>query len=77
MGALIAPLVDQLWPYLLAAVGALLALWRVYSAGRKAERARQAEAEAEARDIRDAVQNDVGAMPPSKVRDELSRRAVK
>jgi hypothetical protein len=75
MGALIAPLVDQLWPYLLAAVGALLALWRVYSAGRKAERARQAEAEAEARDIRDQVDNDVGAMPADAARKELGKWA--
>lgn len=70
-------LLEHLWPYLLAAAGAALALWRVYAAGKSAERARQAEAEAKARDIRDAVQNDVGAMPPDRVREELSRRTAK
>lgn len=70
-------LLEHLWPYLLTTIGAALALWRVYAAGKSAERTRQAEAEAKARDIRDAVQNDIGAMPPDKVRDELSRRAAK
>lgn len=77
MTALVLTLLDPLWPYLLAALGALLALWRVYAAGRKAERAKQAEAELEARDIRDQVVNDVSMLPPDKVRDELSRRAAK
>lgn len=77
MTALVLTLLDHLWPYLLAALGALLALWRVYAAGRKAERAKQAEAELEARDIRDQVVNDVSMLPPDKVRDELSRRAAK
>lgn len=73
MTALVLALVEQLWPYLLAALGALLALWRVYAAGRKAERAKQAEAELEARDIRDSVQNDIGAMPADKARKELGK----
>lgn len=66
-------ILEKLWPYLLAGAGALLALWRVYAAGRKAEQARQAEAELRARDIRDQVDNDTGAMPPAKAREELSR----
>ena len=77
MTALVLTLIEQLWPYLLAALGALLMLWRSYAAGRKAERAKQAEAELEARDIRDQVVNDVSMLPPDKVRDELSRRAAK
>ena len=77
MTALVLSLIEQLWPYLLAALGAAAALWRVYAAGRKAERAKQAEAELEARDIRDQVVNDVSMLPPDKVRDELSRRAAK
>lgn len=77
MTALVLALVEQLWPYLLAALGALLMLWRSYAAGRKAERAKQAEAELEARDIRDQVVNDVSMLPPDKVRDELSKRAAK
>lgn len=73
MTTLILTLIEQLWPYLLAIFGGLLMLWRSYAAGRKAERARQAEAELEARDIRDSVQNDIGAMPPDKARKELGK----
>ena len=39
--------------------------------GAKAERNKQAAEEAKARDIKDQVQNDVGALPPDKARDEL------
>lgn len=73
MTALALTLIEQLWPYLLAALGALLALWRVYAAGRKAERAKQAEAELEARDIRDQVVNDVSMLPPDNARKELGK----
>lgn len=66
-------ILEKLWPYLLAGAGALLALWRVYAAGRKAEQARQAEAELRARDIRDQVDNDVSVLSPSQAREELSR----
>jgi len=73
MTALVLSLIEQLWPYLLAALGALLALWRVYAAGRKAEKAKQAEAEMRARDIADQIDNDVGAVPPAEARKELGR----
>jgi len=43
----------------------------------RAERAKQAEQETAARDIRDQVQNDIGAMPADKVREELAKRAAK
>lgn len=45
--------------------------------GAKAERDKQAEQELAARDIRDQVQNDIGAMPADKVRAELAKRAAK
>lgn len=73
MTALVLSLLEKAWPVLLAAGGALLVLWRSYAAGRKAERANQAKAELEARDIRDSVQNDIGAMPPDKARKELGK----
>lgn len=73
MTALVLSLIEQLWPYLLAALGAAAALWRVYAAGRKAERAKQAEAEMRARDIADQIDNDVGAIPPAEARKELGR----
>lgn len=81
MTALLFSLFEHIWPYLIAGLGAaltlLLALWRAYAKGRQAERNRQAQAESKARDVRDAVQNDIGAMPPDKVRSELSKRAAK
>lgn len=81
MTALILTLIDQLWPYLIAGLGALLtallALWRAYTNGRKAELARQAEREARARDIRDQVVNDTSMLPPDKVRSELAKRVAK
>lgn len=40
-------------------------------AGAKAERNKQAAEEAKARDISDAVQNDVGALPGATAREEL------
>ncbi|HEU4986851.1 MAG TPA: ABC transporter permease [Rhizobiaceae bacterium] len=49
--------------------------WGVHQrrAGAKAERAKQAQREAKARDIRDEVDNDVGAMPPDEARKELGK----
>ncbi len=73
MSALVLSLIEHLWPYLLAAGGAGLMLWRAYAAGKKAEKAKQSEAEMEARDIRDAVQNDVNALPAELRRDKLSK----
>ncbi|UVK37626.1 ABC transporter permease [Mesorhizobium sp. AR10] len=40
-------------------------------AGAKAERNRQATAEASARDVADQVQNDIGALPTDAARKEL------
>lgn len=73
MTALVLSLIEHLWPYLLAAGGAGLMLWRAYAAGKKAEKAKQVEAEMDARDIRDAVQNDVNALPAELRRDKLSK----
>ncbi len=73
MTALVLSLIEHLWPYLLAAGGAGLMLWRAYAAGKKAEKAKQAEAELEARDIADRIDDDVGAIPPADARKELGR----
>jgi hypothetical protein len=43
------------------------------AAGAAKERARQHEAEAKARTIADEVENDVGALPGSKAREELHK----
>jgi len=61
------------WPYIAGALGVLLVIFQQRRAGAKAERAKQAEREAKARDISDQVDNDVGAMPPVKQREELAK----
>jgi hypothetical protein len=70
-------LVSGLVPYLVAALGALAAAIIAYARGRitgaKLERASQAEAEKQASDVADQVDNDVGAMPPKEAREELKR----
>ena len=73
MTALVLSLIEHLWPYLLAAGGAGLMLWRAYATGKKAEKAKQAEAELEARDIADRIDNDVDAVPPADARKELGK----
>jgi hypothetical protein len=79
MSALLAGLLAN--PTILAIIAGILgALGWGFSqrrAGAKAERAKQAERETAARDIRDEVQNDIGAMPADKVRAELAKRAAK
>lgn len=75
MTGLITGLLSQFWPYI-AAIGAALALlWQQRRAGAKAERAKQAEREADARDIADKVDNDVGALPPADARKDLGKWA--
>lgn len=60
---------------IVVAIAGLL-FWAVRK-GREGERLKQAESDGAARDIRDQVQNDVGAMPPDAVRAELAKRARK
>ncbi|MBZ9859909.1 ABC transporter permease [Mesorhizobium sp. CA15] len=52
-------------------VGALGWGFRQRLAGARAERSKQADAEAAARDAADQVDNDVGALPADAVRKEL------
>jgi hypothetical protein len=77
MSALLAGLLAN--PTILAIIAGVLGAlgWGFHQrlAGAKAERAKQAEQETAARDIRDQVQNDIGSMPVGKVRAELAKRA--
>ena len=65
------------WPYILAAGGAIIALFLAFirgqSAGASKERAKQLQERQEARTIADEVDNDVGTLPPSQAREELKR----
>lgn len=75
MTALIAWLITN--PTVIAIVGGLLGIlgigWQQRRAGAKAERTKQAEREADARDIADKVDNDVGALPTADARKELGK----
>lgn len=66
-------------PTLLAIMGGVLAALVAYlkgnSRGARVEREKQAKTEQQARDIRDEVQSDIGAMSPDQVRAELAKRA--
>ncbi|MBN9220406.1 MAG: ABC transporter permease [Mesorhizobium sp.] len=73
MSALLSLLLDN--PTVLG-VGAAIVValgWglRQRLAGERAERTRQAAAEAAARDIASQIQNDIGALPPAAARKEL------
>ena len=73
MTAILTGILAQFWPYILAAFGGLALIIQQRRSAVKAERAKQAEREAEARDIADKVDNDVGALPPADARKELKR----
>lgn len=61
------------WLMGIAIIAALIAYMRGRTDGAALERAKVAEAEKEAIDVADAVQNDVGALPPKDAREELKR----
>lgn len=73
MSALFLSLLLKIGPYLAIAAGALFGALKWRSSIIKGERAKQAAAEAKARDIADEVQNDIGAMPPDEARKELGK----
>ena len=73
MTAILTGILAQFWPYILAAFGGLALIIQQRRSAVKAERAKQAEREAEARDIADKLDNDVGALPPADARKELKR----
>jgi hypothetical protein len=73
MTAILLPLLLKFWPIIAGALGVLG--WGISQrrSGAKAERARTAAAEKQARDISDDVQNDVGAMTPEQAREALKK----
>lgn len=73
MSAILIELALKFWPYVAAVGAALLLVLQQRRAGAKAERAKQAERDAKARDIADQVDNDVGALPPEVVKKELGK----
>lgn len=71
MTALALSLLGNLWPYILAALAAVWWGWKQRRAGRAEVEAKIARAEAEARDIAENVQNDIGALTPEQRRERL------
>lgn len=75
MSSIIALLVEA-WPIVLGVLGVIGAWgWGKMKEreGRKEAEAAQAKREAKARDIADEVDNDIGALPPDKRREELRK----
>jgi len=73
MTAIIASFLATAWPYLLTGIAGFILLLHQRRAGAKAERAKQAEREAKARDIADKIDGDVGALSPADARKELGK----
>lgn len=61
----------QFWPYLLGAAALVFGAFKVRQSGVNSERARQAQAEAKARDIADQVDNDLSTLTPEQARERL------
>lgn len=73
--AVLLPLLLKALPFVAAIVGFLG--WGKYKerVGASREQAKQAAAEQAARDIRDQVDNDLGALTPEQRREELRKHA--
>ena len=65
----------KFWPYIIGALGLGFAALKLRQSGAASERAKQAAAEAKARDIRDQVDNDLGTLTPAQQREELKKWA--
>jgi hypothetical protein len=59
------------WPILAGLGLAILGFWRVYIAGQRSSELKQIRAEAEARDIADQVDADIGTLTPEQRRQKL------
>ena len=73
MTAILALIGPKLIGFAVAALMALGAMFKYRSSLIKAERARQAAAEAKAREIGDQVENDIGALTPEQRKGRLKR----
>jgi hypothetical protein len=73
MTALLFAFLGKFWFVIAGTLGVLG--WGISQrrSGAKAERAKQAAAEKQARDISDDVQNDVGALTPEQAREALKK----
>ena len=75
MTTLLLTLLGKFWPYLVLIAGGIGWGIKQRSAGAAKERAKQAAAEAKARETADDIQNDIGAMTPEQRREALRKWA--
>jgi hypothetical protein len=61
----------QFWPYLFGAAALVFGAFKVRQSGVNAERSKQAQAEAKARDVADQVDNDLSTLTPAQARERL------
>jgi len=61
------------WPYIAGALGVLALVFQQRRAGAKAEKAKQAEREAKAREAADRIDRQIDAMHPEAVKKELGK----
>jgi hypothetical protein len=73
MTTIILALLGKFWPVILAGLGALAWGFRQRRAGANAERAKQAKAEAKARDIADEIDDAVAGRSADENRKELAK----
>ena len=73
MTAILLSFALKFWPYIAGLVGLGVGALKWRSSIIKGERAKQAEAEAKARDVADQVDNDVGAMTPEQRKEALKK----
>lgn len=63
----------QFWPYVLAAAALVFGALKIRQSGVNAERSKQAQVEAKARDVADAVDNDLSTLTPAQARERLQQ----
>ncbi|RUV33830.1 hypothetical protein [Mesorhizobium sp. M7A.F.Ca.MR.148.00.0.0] len=73
MSALLAALIAQLWPYLLAGAAGLVALLRAYAMGKAKNQAKQDAADAAARTEGQKIDDAVAGRAPDKNRGRLAK----
>jgi len=73
MSALMSALLAQFWPYIVAGGAALLGLWKVYAMGKASQKAKQAEADAQATTDARKIDDAVAGRAPNDNRERLGK----
>ncbi|MER8882585.1 hypothetical protein [Mesorhizobium sp. M0816] len=73
MGAIIAALIGQFWPYILAGVMALAGIWTAYSKGKASQKAKLDAERLAARSEADKIDQAVAGMTDAEVLKEQAK----